>query len=130
MSDRERTHDPTRSRVLAVGILALSLVSVVFLTRGAWYTPSTTAYVRNDTPSLVTLGGCADNAVTVMPGAQEEIRPFADAAHAACRVFNGDSDQGSLIGCLNLSSSHGHTSRGAVARVSATRPSSPGDRCP
>jgi hypothetical protein len=135
MPDPERTHHParrtsTRRSLGAVGIVVLFLVSLAVVTRDTWYTPSTTAYVRNDTPLVVTLDDCADNAVTVMPGAQEEIRPFADASHGACKVFGGGTDQGSWIGCLVLASSHGRTSTGAVARVSTTRRSLHKNRCP
>jgi hypothetical protein len=98
-------------------VVAVAAAVATFVLYG--YTPTTTAYVQNDTSQEVTLDTCADTEVTIAPGATQQIQPFEDAAHAACKVYRGDSDLGQSIGCLAPLSSGGHTIARATVRVSA-----------
>ncbi len=104
--------------------MAVVAVAAVVLFVLGGYTPTTTAYVQNDSAESVTIDHCADTAVTVAPLARERISPFKDATHAACTVFQGGSDLGTPIGCPYLPSSNGRTIAGAVVRVSTMRPTS------
>jgi hypothetical protein len=111
---------PTARQLTAVAasVAAVAgLITVFVLAHG--YTPTTTAYVQNNSSQLVTLDDCADTAVTISPGATQQIQPFEDAAHATCTVYRGDSDLGQPIGCLTPLSSRGRTVARATVRVSA-----------
>lgn len=117
-------------RVLkAFGLVTVVALAAVVLFALGGYTPTTTAYVQNDTAESVTLDNCDDLPVTLAPGASEQLRPFEDATHAACPVFRGGSDLGIPIGCLHVSSSHGRTIAGAFVNVSAMRLTSRDFRC-
>lgn len=113
-----------RNRMLwvALGLVASLAVVVAALFVLGGYTPTTTAYIENDTKESVTVDNCADVAVTVASGTRQQISPFADATHSTCTVFQGESDLGTPIGCLYIPSSHGRTIVGAIARVSKMRP--------
>ena len=102
--------------VLVVG--ALAAIAVVW---HPWYTPTTTAFVVNDTNGVVTLDNCGDVSVTISPGKRAEISPFVDAKRAYCEVFNGGGDLGVRQGCLYLPSSKGRVVSGVTAHVTATR---------
>jgi hypothetical protein len=97
------------------------VVALVLFVFGG-YTPTTTAYVDNDTTHTVTLRNCADIPLTVIPGTKEKIEPFENAGRAACTVFYGEASEGRPNGCLYPVASHGQTVSGAVVRVSAMRP--------
>ena len=110
--------NPRSGLIKAVGlVLVIAIAAVVLFVLGG-YTPTTTAYVQNDTAESVTIDHCADTEVTVAPNATEQISPFEDATHAACTVFQGGSDLGTPIGCLYVPSSKGRIVAGAVVRVS------------
>jgi hypothetical protein len=113
----------------ALGLAVVVAVAAVVLFVLGGYTPTTTAYVQNDTAESITIDQCADTEVTVAPNATEQISPFEDATHAACTVFQGGSDLGTPIGCLFVPSSQGRTIAGAVVRVSTMRRTSGRSGC-
>jgi hypothetical protein len=118
-----RVERPTNWK-LTVGVLglivALTAVALILFVFGG-YTPTTIAYVQNDTGATVRLDNCAEIPITVAPGVRERLEPFEDASRAACTVFYGDKAEGTPSGCLPLPSSHGHTISQAVVRVSSMR---------
>jgi hypothetical protein len=103
--------------VIALGAVAV-IVGVFW---HGLYTPTTTAYVVNDTNGIVTLEDCADTSVTLAPGKREEISPFQDAKHGYCTVVNGDRDAGARKGCLYMPASNRRTMKDSTVYVSATR---------
>jgi hypothetical protein len=118
--DRSERIVARRPRSLRAWTIALSAAvgfALLLFSLGG-YTPTTTAYVLNDTATTVTLDGCSDTSVTVEPTGREQISPFMDAAHAVCTVFRGGSDLGTPIGCRPIPAVGGRTVSGAVARVS------------
>jgi len=121
-----------RLRAWRIGALAVLggavIVALLWLVPGA-HTPTTTAYVQNDTGAAGTLDNCADTAVTVIPGSREQVNPFQDPARSACVVYGGGSDLGKPIGCLHFPELHGRTAAGAVVRISAMRRGSSSSRC-
>ncbi len=113
---------PKTWKLGAIGLVVVLAGAAVFLFVLGGYTPTTTAYVQNDTAASVTIDHCADGALTVAPAAREQISPFRDAAQAACTVFQGESDLGTPVGCLDIPTSNGRTIANAVVRVSSMRP--------
>jgi hypothetical protein len=109
---------PRQRVLLAASVVAVAAAVVAFVLAHG-YTPTTTAYVRNDSSKAVTLDNCTDTAVTVAPRTTQQIQPFEDAAHAACTVYLGNSDLGRPIGCVKPLSSGGRTVTDATVRVSA-----------
>jgi len=115
----------TGRRRWTLALAAIGTVLVVGLGATLYeiaYTPTTTAYVVNDTPQTVTIDGCSDNAVTVAPGAREQVSPFVDGARNECNVFDGDSDLVKQVGCLYFPIASGETVEGSVAYVSQRVP--------
>jgi hypothetical protein len=107
--------------IVAVVIALGALAEIVGVFWHDVYTPTTVAYVVNDTHDTVTLQGCADTSVSLAPGKRDEINPFQDAGHGYCTVVNGDRDTGARRGCLYMIMSKGRTIKDSTAYVSATR---------
>lgn len=105
----------------AVAAAAVVMAAVIVVLVRA-YTPTTTAYVINDTANTVTLDYCADINIVLIPGAKREITPFSERSRAYCNVFRGEGDLGRKIGCLAIPLSHNRVKAGTVARVSTMHP--------
>src|ERR1700730_889562 len=100
---------------LAIGALIFVLVRA--------YTPTTTAYVLNDTANTVTVDYCSDSTVIVPPGTRQQITPFTDSRHAYCNVFRGEGDLSKQAGCIYIPAPNGRVATGTVVRISTMRPS-------
>jgi hypothetical protein len=111
---------------LSVLVIVIAVVTVLALTA---YTPTTTAYIQNDTAHSVTVDNCAEVPITIAPSFRRLVHPYEDAKHAVCTVFQGQSDLGALIGCLYFPSSRGRTIADTVIRVSEIRPPKLGAVC-
>jgi hypothetical protein len=103
---------------MAAGLAIAVLIFVLIRS----YTPTTTAYVVNDTAETMTVDYCADSTVVVTPGEKQEITPFADPPRTYCNVFRGQGDLSNQVGCIYIPTPHGHVPAGVVVRISAMRP--------
>jgi hypothetical protein len=102
------------------GIIACLVLFFVFL-----YTPTITVHIQNDTSGQLTVSSCGSDPETIDPGQSANIDPNANDPNAACVVYRGNTT--AEIGCLYIPTTR--YLNGSTARLSATIPGVPADKC-
>jgi hypothetical protein len=115
-----------RSKFRKRTILVVALILTVIFAGGTviaikqFYTPLTSAFVRNNTTRVVTIDNCEDYSITLNPGQSAGVEPWTNPA-MGCTVYLSQSDKGLQSGCLYFDAQNGSVVVNSTSFVSNYR---------